>query len=348
MEEIIPNPDQIFGDTNNVVLPAKNDNLISSLDSILQKVFPPVTWVIDKLVPSCGMVALSGAPASYKSWISQLMAISVASGTKLFDKFDSIKCGVLIIDKENNQSLIQQRFKLLQADNDLEIYFLNEDFYVENDELLNKVEEVIKDKKIKLVVFDSLIRIYKNKDENSSNDMAFVFSKLKRITEIGASVVFTHHNRKQSFFSKKISAESMRGSSDILASVDCALAVESSDGLIKITQTKLRQDMPINSFKLKVTSLEDKVLFDYDGEFNDDKEKIDNAKDAILTLLTESEKTRAELQELFKGIYGIKTIDNALESLKDKGMKVRIGERGKKYFSLGEVDHQEELTGFQF
>lgn len=335
MEEIILSPDQIFGDVDITSSTKEDDYLVSSLDLILSKIFPPVSWVIDKLIPNGGMVALSGAPASYKSWISQLMAISVAKGEPLFDKFNTVKGGVLIVDKENNQSLIQQRFKLLQADNDLEIYFLNEDFYIENDDLIERVEQTIKNRNIKLVIFDSLIRIYQNKDENSSNDMAFVFSRLKRITELGTAVVFTHHHRKQSFFSKKISAESMRGSSDILASVDSALAVEANEGVVKITQTKLRQDMPISPFKLKVESTIEKVSFIYEGEIDEDKEKVEKAKDDIYTLLLEGEKSRVELQEAFKGVYGIKSIDGALEYLKENGgLKIRIGDRGKKFFSL--------------
>jgi len=140
----------------------------------------------------------------------------------------------------------------------------------------------------------------------------------------------------------------MRGSSDILASVDCALAVESAEGIIKITQTKLRQDMPISPFKLKVESFEDKVLFTYEGEVDEEKEKIDKAKEDIYTLLAEGEKSRAELQEAFKGTYGMKTIDGALDYLKDNGVKTRIGERGKKYFSLEDGSGQGAFSDWQF
>jgi KaiC/GvpD/RAD55 family RecA-like ATPase len=333
--EKIPSPEQIFKDFEELSPQSDNDSLVLSLNSILSTEFPPIKWLIDKLIPEGGMVALSGTPGSYKSWLSQKIAISVAKGEALFDKFPLQTGAVLIVDKENSQSLIQKRFQLLGAEKDLSIYFLNKDFFIEDEVLLNEVCRFVSEKQIKLVIFDSLIRIYKGKDENSSNDMAVVFSRLKEIQRYGTAILFTHHHRKQSFFSKKVNAESMRGSSDILASVDCALAIEANEGEIKITQTKLRQDMPIPPFRLKVESSDDKVSFVYEGEIDEDKEKVEKAKDDIYTLLAEGEKSRVDLQEAFKGVYGTKSIDGALEYLKDNGgVKIRIGERGKKYFSL--------------
>ncbi|MGA2910490.1 MAG: AAA family ATPase [Candidatus Microgenomates bacterium] len=329
--------DEILGEKH-------ESELVLSLGSILSTKFPPISWLIDKLIPQEGLVALSGTPGSYKSWLSQQIAISITKGEALFGKFPSNSGGVLVIDKENSNSLIQKRFKLLGANGELNIYFLNRDFFVEDDSLINEVCKFVSEKQIKLVIFDSLIRIYKGKDENNSNDMAFVFSRLKQIQAYGTAILFTHHNRKQSFFSKKTTAESMRGSSDILASVDSALAVEANEGIIKVTQTKLRQDMPISPFKLKVDSVTDRVSFIYEGEIDEEKEKVEKAKDDIYTLLAEGEKSRTELQEAFKGIYGMKTIDGALDYLKDNGVKTRFGDRGKKYFSLEGIVEQSSLA----
>lgn len=314
--------------------PLEEPSIISSLNSLLAKDFPPVQWLIEKLIPQQGLVALSGLPGSYKSWITQHLALAVATGTPLFGHFETQEGKVLIIDKENQPSLIKQRFNLFGALEGLEIYFLEREFLIEDEQLVDQISEIVQKLGINLIIIDSLIRIYRGKDENSSNDMAEVFRQLKKFQDTGASVLFTHHNRKQSIFGKNVSAESMRGSSDILASVDCHLAVDKNEDGIRITQTKLRQEMAIAPFKLKLEGDENHVEFKFLGAVEEAKEKVEEAKVDILQTLEEGESCRTDLIERFKGVYGGKTIDEALKAFEPEEVIFRVAERGKKYFRL--------------
>lgn len=307
-------------------------NSITSLDDLLSREFPPVEWLVNKLVPDKGLVALSGLPGSYKSWITQHLALAVSTGTPLFDNFTTQQGNVLIIDKENYLSLVQKRFKLLGALPGLGIYFWEKEFFIEDEEMIKEICDFIKQKKIRLVIMDSLIRIYRNKDENSSNDIAEVFRQLRRFQEVEAAIIFTHHHRKQSIMGKNIAAESMRGSSDILASVDCHLSVDKTEEGVKITQTKLRQDMAIKPFKVRIDSEESRVEFIYCGETEEAKEKVEQAKEDIYQVLEEGELTRADLIERFKGVYGSKTIDETLKSFSNEEVVIRVGERGKRFY----------------
>ncbi len=307
--------------------------IIYTLDFLLTQNFPPMEWVVDHLIPAQGLVALSGMPGSYKSFITEYLALCTATGTPLFGKFETRQGKVLIIDKEDQPRMIKQRFKLLGATNRLDISFLSYDFFIEDENLVINVCNEIETQSISLVIIDSLIRIYKGKNENASNDMAVVFRVLKSFQNAGAAVVFTHHHRKQSFLQKNTASENMRGSSDILASVDCHLAVDKLEDEIKITQTKSRQEMALKPFKIKLICDPNHVEFNFSGEVEEEKEKVEQAREDILTALEEGEASRTSLIDRFQGLYGSKTIDTALKSFTPEEANVRTGGHGKKFYS---------------
>src|SRR3990167_6971859 len=80
---------------------------------------------------------------------------------------------VLIIDKENPLSLLQERFRKLGTPEDAPIYFLqNPDYYKLQDEKhLKWTINFIKENDIKLVILDSFVHIHKG-DENDSQAIA--------------------------------------------------------------------------------------------------------------------------------------------------------------------------------
>lgn len=325
---------EILGSPEEPLIPLNNgleensslDAPVFTLENLLNREFPDTGWVVETLIPAQGLVALSGAPGNYKSWITQHLAISVASGTQLFDKFSTNQGSVLIIDKENNLRLVKQRFEALQCQSSLSIYFFDLeliDFTTENQDSLDLVCNFVSNNDIKLVIIDSLIRSHKQ-DENSASAMAQVFGVIRKIQDAGAAVLFTHHHRKQSAFNRSGASESLRGSSDILAAVDCHLAVDKLEDGIKVTQTKLRQQQSIKPFKIKLESLpesEEKVRFVYVGEVEEDKIKKEDAKEVILVLLKEGKLKRQELinQLVQDGICAKRTAEDALSELNKDG-----------------------------
>ena len=332
-----------------------NERPLFSLSDLYSRQFPDTEWIVESLIPAQGLIALSGAPGNFKSWITQSLAISVSSGAPLFDHFDTSKGSVLIIDKENNLRLIKERFTALGATDNLDIHFFNLesfDFLTENLETVELIIGVIRDLQIKLVIIDSLIRAHKQ-DENSASGMAQVFEALKKIQNAGAAIIFTHHHRKQSFFNKSGASESLRGSSDILAAVDCHLAVDRVEDGIKLTQTKLRQKQAIKPFKVRLDPLEDssdKVRFMYLGEAEEQLEKAVQAKAAILEILDdEKEYSRQDLIERMEGIFGRQSIDAGLKLLPSEEVTCRTGEHNKKLYQkvgIGQLGLEEELPSF--
>jgi len=308
------------------------------ISELMSKEFKDTEWIVEKLIPSESITAISGSPATYKTWIILDLALKIAQGDILFDKFATSQSGILIIDEENGERLTQKRFDKMRKDIDLPIYFLSLSGFKLSEESVKTLTGFCEQSKVKVIVFDSLIRIH-SEDENDASKMSKVFSFLKQFNKQGIAVIFTHHNRKQGAFTKNPSQD-MRGSSDILASLDCHLAVERKEGYVIITQTKLRQEQEIKAFKIGVINEENDFRFEYWGEVDDVQTKKENSKEVIAAVLSQENKLMCK-KEIFEAVkndgldIGYKTFENAVKEMVAKEELFEMkGEKNKTYCSL--------------
>jgi hypothetical protein len=87
-----------------------------TLKELMTRRYPESEWVVESLIPE-GLTVLSAQPASYKTWLLLDIAIAVASGSQLSQTFDTTQSGVLVIDEESSERLLQQRLSLLGTTN---------------------------------------------------------------------------------------------------------------------------------------------------------------------------------------------------------------------------------------
>jgi len=316
---------------------------ILTLNDIYNLDLPEQEWVVDRLIPDLGITAISGVPGAYKSWLSVSIAKSVDKGELLFGRF---QCGVgpvLIVDLENNLRLIRDRLKLINLDGTSNVYYWKPPFQVDNDHDFKRLKQVVGDKKIKLLIFDSLVRIHGG-DENDARSMSKVFKRLKELAGIGVAVVFIHHSRKQSFFNKSSIGESMRGSSDILAAIDSHLLLEKTKDGLKVTQSKLRQDESIKPFNLKVIT-GDSFSFEFAGEVEEALDKLTQAREEIVRLLQAAEMTRQGVIGGLKEVCGSVTTDKALKGLMAEKIIDRKSGANNQYTYYLVGNNQEEQMG---
>lgn len=261
---------------------------IMNVDEIMQTEFPEAEWLIEKLVPLQGITIISGAPATYKTWLLLQMAINITESTPFLGKFQCTKSGILVIDEENQLRLIQKRIGFLDYKAGRKIYYLSqEDFSALDLKSINEVIEFCDKNEIDTIFIDSLVRI-SNVDENGAQQMAQVFKGLKKFCKAGKTVIITHHERKEGANPSTASSR-LRGSSDILAAVDCHLAItrnrDDRNELI-IEQPKLRTDEEIEPFTVIVIKEADKTRFEHSGVLID--KKIEETKDFIFSILEEN------------------------------------------------------------
>ncbi len=293
-----------------------------TIEDLMQKSFPPQKWQVDKLIPEAAITIFSGAPASCKTWITLHTAISVASGEPLFKEFATKQSGVLIIDEENSQRLVQERLFMLGALADLPIYFSPQPGFVLSNETVAETLIECETRDIKVIIIDSLVRIHAS-DENSSGEMAAVFKQLRKFTAQDITLILTHHNRKPG-----VNAESglnaMRGSSDIPASIDSHIAISRRKDSLVVHQTKNRYAPELEKFEVQVSADDNSFRLIYEGEVNISDKKRQMLKDTILKQLSAAQQPiqkelLASLKQLGEKINEHK-LRELLEELIEEGL----------------------------
>ena len=258
-----------------------------TLADLYKREFPPARWLVQNLIPLGGLTALTGAPASFKTFLTQALATSVMTGVPFLSHFPTTKGKVLIIDQENQLRLIKERFGHLHAEASDNIFFLSQEgIKIDAKEDIDRLQTVVQEINPVLVVMDSLVRFHRG-EENSAKDMSLFFEAAQRLSSDGRAVVFLHHHRKQFGFGRQSSAQEIRGSSDIPAAVECHLSIDrKAKDTLTITQTKLRVQPELKRFKVAlVTDEQGIVSFVYQGEDDSENEAMLKAQEAISAAL---------------------------------------------------------------
>lgn len=222
-----------------------------------------ISYVVPEFIP-CGTVTLvTGAPGVGKSMLALKLGVACALGREVLGRrCEQISCAYF--DRENPLALVQHRMHLM-AGGPIHGLFIwggwneEEPPSLEDPRLLKWATE-----HHPLFIFDSLVRFHAV-DENSASEMRNVMAHPRRLADAGASVLLLHHRSKSE-------TNKYRGSSDILAAVDMAYALEQVDGGLRLHRFKsrfsaervfpLRADFAAGTFEL----LEDTVDADERGD----------------------------------------------------------------------------------
>lgn len=311
------------------------------IDELMAKDLPPISWLVDGIIPESGMTIMAAQPASFKTWFALQMAISIASGSKFLERFGVKQAPVLILDGESGERLLKNRMEVLGTPSGLPIYYqtyaggkkFEEDFF-------ESVFEFCAEKHIGLVIFDSLVRFLDAKDENSANDIANGFKKFAKLKDFGVSTLLIHHSRKNSGPYSDNGLSSVRGSGDIIASCDVGVILFNRQGnTITVQVGKNRYDEEGTPFRAKFQKESDKASRWYYLGNIEKEDKTTLATETILSLLANlGSINQKELVRLVKdsGVkMGEKKIVELLEILvKDGYINCKSGQRTEKIYSL--------------
>ena len=297
-----------------------------NIGEILKHDFGEEEWIVESLISKQGITALSGNPGDFKTWLTTHIALCVSRQSDVFGRFPTSQGGVLIIDEEDHIRLLKKRLELLGAKDTDDIHYLSQcGIKVDIEAVRDMIVDIVKEKNIKLVILDSLVRVHQQ-EENDAGGMAKVFSGLQKILVAGASILFTHHHRKQQNGQRASNTgQSMRGSSDILAAIDCHITVEKKspeEDILVIRQTKLRQGEVLKSFEVNIIKGElGPSGFEYAGGHDERKKKVEEAIEDLILILSESEeetKSRPDIIEALSENFGRDTIDKAIKQAEEE------------------------------
>lgn len=154
-----------------------------------------IEW-INRLIPKKSIVLLFGKGGIGKTWLMLDMARSIGSGVP-FLGLETIKTPVVFVDFENPLAVLNIRTQKL---GNAEGVF----FWRANNESLKPPKLDSKDwelyKKLPegaVLIFDTL-RAAHSKDENASDGMALIMSRLKELRDMGFTIILLHHTAKNS------------------------------------------------------------------------------------------------------------------------------------------------------
>ena len=175
-----------------------------------------VVWDVEGIVPSGGITLIAGESGACKTWLALLLAKTLTFGGHFLGR----ACGckeVLYLDRENPASLIRERSSRLEM-NGLEKLRYWGGWHQDQPPGIGdaRLIKIVGGRK-PVIFFDSLLRFH-DADENSASEMGRIMGGLRRLANAGATIIALHHKSE-----KDISQ--YRGSSDIKAGVDVALAV---------------------------------------------------------------------------------------------------------------------------
>lgn len=319
-----------------------------SFSELMEQSFPKARFVIEPFFEQGTVNMVSAPPNTWKSWLLFLCSAHIAQGTSLFGRFDTEQSKVLIVNEEDSFRAIQDRFRILDiTDTSLPIFFRVANGSKLESKFINNLLEEIKQKEIKVVIFDSL-RSMHEADENDSTAMQKILDQMKKIAREGVTVIFTHHHRKKGLFEKGSSAESSRGSSAINAAISGHISLDEEERelglylIIRHLKSKAGEKLP--PFEIKIVKEENKVKFVYDGEFKQAEKKIKQTKDEIMDLLKDGKwKATKDFEENIKVSKTI--LRQALTSLKNDGILVHINRKQAiaKLIPVAPKGHPKEL-----
>ena len=310
---------------------------------LISKIFPGARWTVEALVLSPGVTIFSADPYNYKSWLMLHMAMCICLGDPVFGRFEVEQSPVMIIDEEDPPRVLQDRLKMLQPDHEkhpFELYFMSLANFIFSEENIAFLLAECRALGVKVIIFDSFIRVSGVDNENDAVAINKALGFLKPLTAEGITTLITHHHNKRA--TEEDLSKAIRGSSDIRASIEGHIAIAATeDGTIRLVPTKARGSVLYPPFEVNIDSDGSEYMkFTYNGTTNKSPLKRDEAKQAILATLSTSEAPMFQAQ-IFNTIKelgcdtGRRTFENVIRRMAQKGEVIRTkGTGNKHYYSL--------------
>jgi len=217
---------------------------------------PPIKWLIPRVLPKQGLMAVYGKSGTYKSFYALDMALTLATHSM-----------VLYIAAEG-QLGYKQRVQAWQSIRQEQATFFRlllgtVDLYdsIALDALIEDVKRI----KPVLIVIDTLAMVSGNANENDTRDMNRIVAGLKRLIAEGESaVMIVHHTGKAGDDERGSSA--FRGAMDVMVK----LTSENSGDIVKVECTKMKDASAFKDFYLKPKRIE----LGYDDELGERLESV--------------------------------------------------------------------------
>jgi hypothetical protein len=305
-----------------------------SMSELCTKDLPDQQWLVENIFAAGTINMVSASPNNFKTWVLLHVALCLARGRNVFAKFETKKCGVLIVNEDDTERSLKNRSLLLHGDPEQPPAYFNISKGIKiNDGMTDRLIAEMKAKELKVIIFDTFSSVH-TADENDASKMMTVFDQLKNFTHEGFTVILSHHHRKRLGDRRDDSQEQTRGSSVINAVLGCHLTCEERDIAgskhILIHQAKLKEAEKLRPFLVKFEQSGAGIDLVYAGEngtLGKENRTAEKAATAILETLRKDGvwTSKKEFAELGVGTFSI--VKEALAELRN-ARRIKEGFRG--------------------
>jgi RecA-family ATPase len=200
----------------------KEKKLTTSAAELLKKEFPPINWIVNKLIPH-GLTLIVGAPKIGKSWLVMGLVIAAANAGR-FLGIQTAKTETLYLALEDTERRLKSRLVKLNAPSLENLHFATT---WDQDKAFISLDNFLKENEnIKLVIIDTLGRFFPIDDTNSYTSTTNPMAQIKRIADDrGIAIVVIHHAGKKSV-SKKDWLENVLGSTGLAGASDTIIYLD--------------------------------------------------------------------------------------------------------------------------
>lgn len=216
---------------------------------------PSPTWLIDKIIPAGGLVAIYGEPGCGKSFIALDIAFCVSTGMPW--QGHPVEPGRVLYIAAEGGSGISKRVRALllhhkTRPSQVDVAWLVESIpvHVDSDQmtiLLERIETEIVDWKPDLVIIDTLARCFDG-DENEQEDMGRFVAGVDHLRgQFGCTVMVIHHTR--------LDGSRERGNTAFRGAADAMLFIEKDGPDIRITNTKQKDAEEFKPIDLELSPI---------------------------------------------------------------------------------------------
>lgn len=280
-------------------------------------------WLVDELLPAGTVTFLAGEPKTRKTWVALYLAVCVASGRALFDRFPCKRGPVVVVTEEDTPKEFRKRMWWLARGIGCDPRTLPirgavlKGIRLDDPAALEQLEQECKG--ASLVVLDALTRFHQA-DENDRTAMQTVTMALQRLAgRTGATVLAIHHLRKKGQGDEGVRpGQRMRGTGDLHALARAVIGVSVKDDALELSPES-NYGEPVDPFTVKLdTQPRDdgklEARFEFVGGYDDTDEN------KLLSLMSplRDPKTMRELRKEFGG-RGSK-VDKLVKRLAQKGL----------------------------
>jgi len=270
-----------------------------------------MNWYVKGYIPEKSIVMWGGKRASFKSWSALHLAVALASGMPLFNKFETTKVSVLYIDEENGIETLKDRIsKIKQGMGITESlenlgYVSFEGIKLDRIEWRDKINNFLTDHNPCVIIVDSFRRIIST-EENDATEVNKVFTELIRpiIQEHNCTWILIHHLRKGvGGKAPEDIMDELRGSSELTNYADIVIIFTrppkvQNRFIFREAKCRRAKEQPPYMIEMKWDETCNSLIFDTIGTAEEILDSVDVCCKRIMIYLEENNLTKFEAKDI--------------------------------------------------